>query len=126
MMQQLHETHNSSANENGVEEVVCSLRVKHNADNPEDADIYVRDGGRMNIVNRFKLPVLKYLGLGAERVFLRPVSNIVTSYKSDSVVYIHNIMLMYMSMVAAESIDCSFVEDERTWYNVCDERGGKN
>ena len=67
-MMQLHETHNSSANENenGVEEVVCALRVKHNADNPEDADIYVRDGGRMNIVNRFKLPLLKYLGLGAE------------------------------------------------------------
>ena len=63
MMQQLHETHNSSANENenGVEEVVCALRVKHNADNPEDADIYVRDGGRMNIVNCFKLAVLKYL-----------------------------------------------------------------
>ena len=79
MMQQLHETYNSSANENGVEEVVCSLRVKHNADNPEDADIYVRDGGRMNIVNRFKLPVLKYLGLGAERVILRPVSNILAS-----------------------------------------------
>ena len=61
MMQQLHETHNSSANENGVEEVVCALRVKHNADNPEDDDIYLRDGGRMNIVNRFKLDVLKYL-----------------------------------------------------------------
>jgi hypothetical protein len=70
----LHE-YNSSANENGVEELVCTLRVKHNADNPEDADVYVRDGGRMNIVNRFKLPVLKYLGLGAERVILRPVSH---------------------------------------------------
>jgi len=58
-----------------VEELVCTLRVKHNADNPEDADVYVRDGGRMNIVNRFKLPVLKYLGLGAERVILRPVSH---------------------------------------------------
>ena len=73
MMQQLHETqYNSSANENGVEEVVCALRVKHNADNPDDADIYVRDGGRMNIVNRFKLPVLKDLGSGAKRVILFP------------------------------------------------------
>ena len=72
----LHETYNSSANanenENGIEEVMCPLRVKHNADNPEDADIYVRDGGRMNIVNRFKLPLLRDLGLGAERVILCP------------------------------------------------------
>eukprot|EP00253_Pinus_taeda_P008818 PITA_08818 len=67
----LHQ-YNSSVKENGMEELVCALRVRHNADNPEDADVYVRDGGRMNIVNRFKLPVLKYLGLGAERVILRP------------------------------------------------------
>eukprot|EP00253_Pinus_taeda_P031792 PITA_31792 len=67
----LHQ-YNSSATENGMEELVCELRVRHNADNPQDADVYVRDGGRMNIVNRYKLPVLKYLRLGAERVVLRP------------------------------------------------------
>nr|AAA68981.1 legumin-like storage protein [Pseudotsuga menziesii] len=90
MMQQLHETHNSFANENenDVEEVVCALRVKHNADNPEDADIYVRDGGRMNIVNRFKLPVLKYLGLGAERVILRQRASTAPSWRMNA----HGIM----------------------------------
>ena len=73
----MHPYNSSSAseNENGMEELVCTLRVRHNADNPQDADVYVRDGGRMNIVNRYKLPVLKYLRLGAERVVLRPVSN---------------------------------------------------
>lgn len=58
------------------------MRVKHNADNPEDADVYVRDGGRMNIVNRYKLPALKYLGLGAERVILRPVRSNLTFYSN--------------------------------------------
>ena len=71
---------------------MCALSVKQNVDNLGDVDIYVRDGGRMNIVNRFKLPFVKYLGLGAERVILHRVSNILNSY-FDSVVYIHNVNL---------------------------------
>nr|CAA44874.1 legumin-like storage protein [Picea glauca] len=78
----------SSGDENGVEELVCPLRVKHNADNPEDADVYVRDGGRLNRVNRFKLPVLKYLRLGAERVVLHPRASCVPSWRMNA----HGIM----------------------------------
>nr|CAA77568.1 pine globulin-1 [Pinus strobus] len=70
--------------ENGVEELVCPMRVKHNADNPEDADVYVRDGGRMNIVNRYKLPALKYLGLGAERVILPGRASFVPSWRMNA------------------------------------------
>lgn len=86
----LNESTHSPANGdgNGIEELVCPRSVKYNADNPEDADVYVRDGGRLNIVNRFKLPLLKYLRLGAERVILRPRAMYVPSWRMNA----HDIM----------------------------------
>eukprot|EP00253_Pinus_taeda_P012722 PITA_12722 len=74
------------------------MRARHNADKPQDADVYVRDGGGMNVVNRYKLPVLVYLSLGAQRVVLRPDAdvyvrdgggmNIVNRYKLPVLVYL--------------------------------------
>eukprot|EP01018_Ginkgo_biloba_P038605 Gb_30214 [translate_table: standard] len=57
---------------NSVEEFYCSMRLSHNADNPEDADVYVRNGGRLNRVDRLKIPALRDMRLGAERAVLHP------------------------------------------------------
>nr|CAA64791.1 legumin [Metasequoia glyptostroboides] len=59
-------------NPGGLHQFYCNMRLRHNADRPDDADIFVRDGGRLNTVNRFKLHALTHLNLAAERGVLRP------------------------------------------------------
>ncbi|KAH9293677.1 hypothetical protein KI387_041117, partial [Taxus chinensis] len=71
---ELEENEIDSTNGNGLEQLFCNMRLRHNADRPEEADVYVRDGGRLNTVNRFKLHALNHLNMAAERGVLRPVS----------------------------------------------------
>eukprot|EP01018_Ginkgo_biloba_P038570 Gb_26731 [translate_table: standard] len=75
---------------NNVEELYCSMRLRHNADDSEDADVYVRNGGRLNTVNRLKLPALRSLRLGAERDILQPNAMFAPSWlmNAHAVVYV--------------------------------------
>ncbi|CAN1292179.1 11S globulin seed storage protein 2 [Linum perenne] len=57
----------------GVEETYCSMKIKHNLEKPLQADVFTRDAGKINIVNRDKLPILGYLDMSAERGTLMPV-----------------------------------------------------
>ncbi|KAL3726963.1 hypothetical protein ACJRO7_031809 [Eucalyptus globulus] len=56
-----------AASPNGLEETLCTLRLRENIDNPERADIYNPRGGRITTLNSFSLPVLSNLQLSAER-----------------------------------------------------------
>ncbi|CAN0886057.1 11S globulin seed storage protein 2 [Linum grandiflorum] len=58
--------------ENGVEETYCSMKIKHNLERPLHADFFSRDAGKINIVNRDKLPILGYLDMSAERGTILP------------------------------------------------------
>ncbi|KAI6693542.1 hypothetical protein NL676_021252 [Syzygium grande] len=55
------------AGANGLEEILCTLRLRENIDNPERADIYNPRGGRITTLNSFSLPILSHLQLSAER-----------------------------------------------------------
>ncbi|XP_058092263.1 11S globulin seed storage protein 2-like [Magnolia sinica] len=55
---------------NGFEEVYCNMRLNHYMDNPREADIYSRQAGRLNSVNMNKLPILRMLGMSAEKGYL--------------------------------------------------------
>ncbi|XP_056173830.1 11S globulin subunit beta-like [Syzygium oleosum] len=55
------------AGANGLEETLCTLRLRENIDNPERADIYNPRGGRITTLNSFSLPILSHLQLSAER-----------------------------------------------------------
>ncbi|XP_043697263.1 11S globulin seed storage protein 2-like [Telopea speciosissima] len=57
---------------NGLEETVCTARIHHYMDNPREADVYSRHAGRLNLVNKLKLPILSYLDLSAEKGKLLP------------------------------------------------------
>ncbi|KAI3860834.1 hypothetical protein MKX03_002450 [Papaver bracteatum] len=52
---------------NGLEETICSMRMKQNIANPTRADIYSEKGGRITTLNSQKLPILNYLQMSAER-----------------------------------------------------------
>ncbi|KAH9295642.1 hypothetical protein KI387_039230, partial [Taxus chinensis] len=79
---ELEENEIDSTNGNGLEQLFCNMRLRHNADRPEEADVYVRDGGRLNTVNRFKLHALNHLNMAAERGVLRPGAMCVPSWLS--------------------------------------------
>jgi hypothetical protein len=53
--------------ENGLEETICSLRLRENIGRRSRADIYTEQVGRINTVNSNTLPVLRWLQLSAER-----------------------------------------------------------
>ncbi|RZC68862.1 hypothetical protein C5167_032131 [Papaver somniferum] len=52
---------------NGLEETICSMRLKQNIANPTRADIYSEKGGRITTLNSQKLPILNNLQMSAER-----------------------------------------------------------
>ncbi|KAL9661299.1 hypothetical protein QQ045_026123 [Rhodiola kirilowii] len=57
---------------NGLEETMCSSRIRYNLDRKGEAEVYSREAGRINVVNENKLPILQYLDMSAERAHLFP------------------------------------------------------
>lgn len=58
---------------NGLEETICSAKLRENIDNPEHADFYNPQVGRSTNLNSFKFPILRALQLSIERGVLRRV-----------------------------------------------------
>ncbi|XP_060180412.1 11S globulin-like [Lycium barbarum] len=52
---------------NGLEETICTLRLRENLGRPSRADVYNPRGGRISTLNSHKLPILNFLQLSAER-----------------------------------------------------------
>ncbi|KAI3469777.1 hypothetical protein Pfo_026440 [Paulownia fortunei] len=52
---------------NGLEETVCTAKLRENLDEPTRADIYNPRGGRISTLNSQKLPILSWLRLSAEK-----------------------------------------------------------
>ncbi|XP_044494550.1 11S globulin seed storage protein Ana o 2.0101-like [Mangifera indica] len=53
--------------DNGIEETICTMRMKENINDPARADIYTPEVGRITTLNSLNLPILKWLQLSAER-----------------------------------------------------------
>lgn len=53
--------------DNGLEETFCTMRLKENIADPERADIFNPQAGRLTTLNSYNLPILKFLRLSAER-----------------------------------------------------------
>lgn len=52
---------------NGLEETICSAKIRENLDKASRADIYNPRAGRFSTVNSFTLPILGFLKLSAAR-----------------------------------------------------------
>ncbi|KAL6519906.1 hypothetical protein OROMI_032800 [Orobanche minor] len=52
---------------NGLEETLCTTKLKVNLDAPTEADTYNPRGGRISTLNSQKLPILRWLRLSAEK-----------------------------------------------------------
>ncbi|KAL3828253.1 hypothetical protein ACJIZ3_017055 [Penstemon smallii] len=60
-----------SSRPNGLEETVCSLKLRENLDEPSTADVYNPQAGRLSSLNSHKLPILSLLRLSAQKGVLR-------------------------------------------------------
>lgn len=54
-------------NVNGIEETICTAKLRENIDKPSRADIYNPRAGRFSTVNSLTLPILRFLQLSAAR-----------------------------------------------------------
>lgn len=61
--------------DNGLEQTSCSMKISTNIESRREADIYSRQAGKVNVVDKHKLPILKFLDMSAERGNLFPVIN---------------------------------------------------
>ena len=52
--------------DNGIEETLCTLRLRENIHDPSRADIYNPEAGRISALNSHNLPVLRWLQLSAK------------------------------------------------------------
>ncbi|KAL0282381.1 UNVERIFIED_CONTAM: 11S globulin seed storage protein Jug r 4 [Sesamum angustifolium] len=52
---------------NGLEETICSAKMRENIDKPSRADIYNPRAGRFSTINSLTLPILSFLQLSAAR-----------------------------------------------------------
>lgn len=52
---------------NALEETICSMKIRANIEDPERADVYTVEGGRISTLTSFDLPVLQYIQLSAKR-----------------------------------------------------------
>ncbi|OIT39918.1 PREDICTED: legumin B-like [Nicotiana attenuata] len=52
---------------NGLEETVCTMKLRENIGHPSRSDVYNPRGGRVSTVNSLTLPILNFLQLSAER-----------------------------------------------------------
>jgi Cupin len=63
---------------NGLDENFCTIKIQQNINDPNRADIFNPQGGRITRLNSQKFPILNHVQMSATRVVLRRVSNAYT------------------------------------------------
>ena len=105
---------------NGLEELYCSMKIRHYLDDPMEADVYSKQGGRLNSVNMLKLPILRYIGMSAEKGNLKSVS-----FNEFYLIYFLNPPENFDLLMVERDVRTSLV-DQRAHRRVRYARGGKN
>ncbi|KAJ4722722.1 11S globulin seed storage protein [Melia azedarach] len=65
--QEYQERERWGSRDNGLEETLCTLKLRHNINDPSRADVYNPRAGRVTSVNSLNLPILQHLQLAAEK-----------------------------------------------------------
>ncbi|KAK7245364.1 hypothetical protein RIF29_40204 [Crotalaria pallida] len=77
---------------NGLEETICTIRLRHNIGQSTSPDIYNPQAGKVKTLTSLDLPILRWLGLGAEHGSLYRNAMFVPHYNlnANSILYILN------------------------------------
>ncbi|KAG7026167.1 hypothetical protein SDJN02_12666, partial [Cucurbita argyrosperma subsp. argyrosperma] len=90
-----------SESENGLEETICTLRLKHNIGRSERADVFNPRGGRISTANYHTLPVLRQVRLSAERGVLYSNAMVAPHYTVNS----HSVMYATRGSARVQVVD---------------------
>ncbi|GAV86373.1 LOW QUALITY PROTEIN: Cupin_1 domain-containing protein [Cephalotus follicularis] len=85
---------------NGLEETLCSMRLRENLGNPR-ADIYTPQAGRISTLNSHNLPILRWLQLSAERGVLYNNGVMVPHWNMNA----HSIMYVIRGSARVQVVD---------------------
>ncbi|KAK9087672.1 hypothetical protein Syun_030066 [Stephania yunnanensis] len=66
-MEEEYERQSRDVVQNGLEETLCTMRLRENIGKPSRADVYNPQAGRISTVTNNDLPILRLLGLSATR-----------------------------------------------------------
>lgn len=58
--------------DNDVDGALCTMKISFNLEAAREADIYSRQAGKVNTVDVYKLPILQYMDMSAEKGHLFP------------------------------------------------------
>ncbi|EPS68852.1 hypothetical protein M569_05912, partial [Genlisea aurea] len=75
---------------NGLEETVCSPRFITNIESRKEADVICKQAGKLNVVDKHKLPILRFMDLSAEKGLLYPNAMVSPDWESfgHTIVYV--------------------------------------
>jgi uncharacterized protein YjlB len=86
---------------NGLEETLCSLRIKQNIRQPSLADVFTPQGGRITSLNSLNLPILNFLKLSFEEGVLYRNSMMAPHWHQNA----HNVMYAKRGRARIQVVD---------------------
>ncbi|KAM6565136.1 hypothetical protein CsatB_025134 [Cannabis sativa] len=86
---------------NGLEENICTMRLRESMGNPARADVFSPQAGRLTTVNSYNLPILSFLRLSAERGFLYKNAMYAPQYTMNA----HNIIYAIRGSCRCQVVD---------------------
>ncbi|KAL9436075.1 hypothetical protein AB3S75_022193 [Citrus x aurantiifolia] len=87
--------------DNGVEETMCTTKLRENIGDPSKADIYTQGAGHITTLNSFNLPVLRWIQLSAERNLLHRNAMMVPHWNLNA----HSIMYAISGSCHVQVVD---------------------
>lgn len=88
---------------NGLEETVCTMKLHHNIGQSTSPDIYIPQAGRMKTLTSLDLPILRWLGLGAEHGSLYKNAMFVPHYNINA----HSIIYVLSGRAWLQVVNCT-------------------
>ncbi|KAK8940965.1 Glutelin type-A 1 [Platanthera zijinensis] len=84
------ETRDGAGDRNGLEEALCTYRLRQNIDNPRQADYFNPQAGWITKLSAQKLPILRRLRLSARRGVMRPRATLAPQWviNAHDIVYV--------------------------------------
>ncbi|KAJ6352268.1 hypothetical protein OIU76_001473 [Salix suchowensis] len=67
LRQEEHEQEHRGEHRNGLEETMCTMRIRENIGDASRADVFTPEAGRISTLNSHKLPILRHIQLSADR-----------------------------------------------------------
>ncbi|KAJ8899494.1 hypothetical protein K2173_018468 [Erythroxylum novogranatense] len=86
---------------NGIEETICTMRIKENIGDPSRADIFTPEAGRISTINSHNLPVLRSIQLSAERGVLYKDALVLPHWNLNA----HSIMYVIRGRARCQVVD---------------------